>query len=62
MSNELDRLIAAGIARPPIATIFPLDRFVEAMLLAQSGTSAGRVLLKMPAADHLEAAHPRARP
>ena len=49
--EEVTQLAAAGVVRPPIARIFPLDEYLEAMRLAASGTAAGRVLLKMPAAD-----------
>jgi len=59
IASELDQLVATGVARPPIAAVLPLEQFAEAMVLAQSGTSAGRIVLKMPAADELQAAHPR---
>ena len=62
IADELDRLLEGGIARPPIAQVLPLERFAEAMVLAGSGQSAGRVLLRMPAAEHLDAASPRTYP
>ena len=51
MSVEVARLAAAGIARPPIAKIYPLDEFADAMREVASGAPAGRIVLKTPAAD-----------
>lgn len=48
--HEVDRLMAEGVARPPIARIFPLDDYQEAMKLAATGTALGRVVLQMPVA------------
>ena len=45
--EALGRLFDAGVLRPPIATVLPLARFAEAMRLAASGTTPGRVVLRM---------------
>jgi NADPH2:quinone reductase len=50
VAAEVARLTAAGKARPPIARVYPIENYVEAMRLAKSGAAAGRILLKMPAA------------
>lgn len=40
-------LFNAGVLRPPIAEVFPLEQFAEAMRLAASGAPLGRVVLRM---------------
>jgi NADPH2:quinone reductase len=51
VAEEVTQLAAQGVVKPPIARIFALDDYVEAMRLAASGTAAGRVLLKTPATN-----------
>jgi NADPH2:quinone reductase len=51
MGAEVTRLAIAGVARPPIARIYPLDEFADAMREVASGSPAGRIVLKTPAAD-----------
>jgi NADPH2:quinone reductase len=45
--EQVGRLFDAGILRPPVARVFPLEEFAEAMRLAASGTPLGRVVLRM---------------
>lgn len=45
--QEVGRLFDEGVLRPPIATVFPLEQFAEAMHLAASGTQLGRVVLQI---------------
>jgi NADPH2:quinone reductase len=40
-------LYRAGHLRPPVASTYPLDRFVEAMEEAKAGQTAGRVVIRM---------------
>ncbi len=40
-------LYTAGHLRPPVASIYPLDRFADAMHEAKAGQSAGRVVIRM---------------
>jgi NADPH2:quinone reductase len=51
VAEEVAALTAAGVVRPPIARVFPLEAYADAMRLAAAGTAAGRVLIRMPAAD-----------
>ncbi len=50
VADEVTRLVEAGIARPPIAQVYALEDFAEAMIATRAGQSAGRILLRMPAA------------
>lgn len=40
-------LFDAGVLKPPIAEVFPLEGFAEAMHMAANGTALGRIVLRM---------------
>jgi NADPH2:quinone reductase len=50
-SQEVLSLFASGAVRPPIARAYPLEAFAAAMQAAASGRAAGRIVLRMPAAE-----------
>jgi NADPH2:quinone reductase len=50
MCDEVLALFARDAVRPPIDRVFPFDDFRAAMAAAAKGDSAGRILLRMPAA------------
>jgi NADPH2:quinone reductase len=50
LGEEVARLFATGVARPPIARIYPLEDYAQAMHAAASGEAAGRILIRTPAA------------
>lgn len=50
IGEEVSRLYAAGLARPPIGRIFDLDDFAAAMDAAAAGETVGRIIIRMPGA------------
>jgi NADPH2:quinone reductase len=50
LTRRATALFDTGVARPPIGKVFPLSDYVAAMQAAQAGDSAGRIVLRMPAA------------
>jgi NADPH2:quinone reductase len=50
IGEEVSRLYAAGLARPPIGRVYPLEDFAAAMDAAAAGETAGRIVIRMPAA------------